>query len=88
MAAQPGRAGVRECHRRPTDGTIKPINAKASTQDGLNPSCIVLDESHAQTFELHDVLKSSQGARANPLLLCPTTAGYDLLSSAMRCGRR
>lgn len=62
------------------DGTAKPINAKASTQDGLNPSCIVLDESHAQSFELHDVLKSAQGARANPLLLAPTTAGYDLLS--------
>jgi len=62
------------------EGTIRPINAKASTQDGLNPSCIVLDESHAQTFELHDVLKSSQGARGNPLLLCPTTAGYDQLS--------
>src|SRR4030095_10279602 len=60
--------------------TIKPVNAKASTQDGLNPSCIVLDESHAQKFALHDVLKSAQGARTNPLLLCPTTAGYDLLS--------
>ncbi len=65
---------------RNTVGTLKPINAKASTQDGLNPSCIVLDESHAQTFELHDVLKSAQGARANPLLLCPTTAGYNQLS--------
>lgn len=62
------------------DGTMKPVNAKASTQDGLNPSCIVLDESHAQKFGLHDVLKSAQGARQNPLLLCPTTAGYDLLS--------
>jgi phage terminase large subunit-like protein len=62
------------------DGSIKPVNAKASTQDGLNPSCIVLDESHAQKFGLHDVLKSAQGARLNPLLLCPTTAGYDLLS--------
>lgn len=62
------------------EATIKPINAKASSQDGLNPSCIVLDESHAQTFALHDVLKSSQGARKNPLLACPTTAGYDLLS--------
>lgn len=62
------------------DGTAKPINAKASTQDGLNPSCIVLDESHAQTFELHDVLKSAQGGRSNPLMLCPTTAGYNLLS--------
>jgi phage terminase large subunit-like protein len=62
------------------DATMKPINAKASTQDGLNPSCIILDESHAQTFALHDVLKSAQGARKNPLLLCPTTAGYNLLS--------
>jgi len=62
------------------DGTAKPINAKASTQDGLNPSCIVLDESHAQKFGLHDVLKSAQGGRENPLLLAPTTAGYDVLS--------
>ena len=65
---------------RTDDGWIKPINAKAATQDGLNPSVIILDESHAQDFALHDVLKSAQGARANPLLLCPTTAGYDLLS--------
>ena len=63
-----------------TIGTMKPINSRASTQDGLNPSLIVLDEGHAQTFELYDVLKSAQGARANPLLLCPTTAGYDQLS--------
>lgn len=63
-----------------SDGTIKPVNAKASTQDGLNPSAVVLDEAHAQKFGLHDVLKSAQGARLNPLLLCPTTAGYDLLS--------
>lgn len=62
------------------DGTAKPVNAKASTQDGLNPSCIILDESHAQNYELHNVLKSAQGARANPLLMAPTTAGYDLLS--------
>lgn len=60
--------------------TMRPINAKASTQDGLNPSCIVLDESHAQSFKLHDVLKSAQGARLNPLMLCPTTAGHDLQS--------
>ena len=40
----------------------------------------MLDEAHAQTFALHDVLKSSQGARRNPLLVCPTTAGYNQLS--------
>lgn len=62
------------------DGTMKPINAKSSSQDGLNPSFISLDESHAQSFELHDVLKSAQGARADPLLVGPTSAGYDMTS--------
>ena len=63
-----------------TGGYAKPINAKSSTQDGLNPSFISLDESHAQNFELHDVLKSAQGARAMPMLMAPTTAGYSLTS--------
>jgi phage terminase large subunit-like protein len=62
------------------DGFAKPINAKSSTQDGLNPSFISLDESHAQDFGLHDVLKSAQGARRDPLLMAPTTAGYSLTS--------
>jgi phage terminase large subunit-like protein len=62
------------------DGNAKPINARSSTQDGLNPSFISLDESHAQDFGLHDVLKSAQGARNNPLLIAPTTAGYSLTS--------
>jgi phage terminase large subunit-like protein len=62
------------------DGSAKPINAKSSTQDGLNPSFISLDESHAQDYSLHDVLKSAQGARPNAALWCPTTAGYSLVS--------
>jgi phage terminase large subunit-like protein len=61
-------------------GVMRSINSKASTQDGLNPSVILLDEAHAQNFELYNVLKSAQGARDNSLLFCPTTAGYDLLS--------
>jgi phage terminase large subunit-like protein len=63
-----------------TGGTARPINSKSSTQDGLNPSFISLDESHAQTFELHDVLKSAQGGRSDPMLWAPTTAGYSLTS--------
>jgi phage terminase large subunit-like protein len=61
-------------------GTAKPINSKSSTQDGLNPSLISLDESHAQTFELRDVLVSAMGARPDGMIWCPTTAGYDLTS--------
>jgi phage terminase large subunit-like protein len=61
-------------------GYAKPINSKSSTQDGLSPSFISLDESHAQTFELHDVLKSAQGARTEAALWAPTTAGYSMTS--------
>jgi phage terminase large subunit-like protein len=59
-------------------GTCKPINAKASTQDGLNPSVISLDELHAhKTHDLLNVLASAAGARENPLWLYTTTEGYD-----------
>jgi phage terminase large subunit-like protein len=59
-------------------GSFKPINAKASTQDGLNPSATCLDEVHAhKTSELLDVLQSAAGARRNPLWLYTTTEGYE-----------
>jgi phage terminase large subunit-like protein len=61
-------------------GNARPINSKSSTQDGLNPSFISLDESHAQTFELRDVLVSAMGARPDGMIWCPTTAGYSLTS--------
>lgn len=58
-------------------GSFKPINAKASTQDGLNPSCSILDELHAhKTHDLLNVIKSAAGARRNPLFLYLTTEGY------------
>lgn len=60
-------------------GTIKPINAKASTQDGLNPHLNIIDELHAhKDRKLFDVLKSAQGARSNPLAWYITTAGYNV----------
>jgi len=59
-------------------GTFKPINAKASTQDGLNPSCVVLDEIHAhKDSDLLNVLRSAAGARLSPLFLFCTTEGYE-----------
>ncbi|MCY1361971.1 Phage Terminase [compost metagenome] len=60
-----------------TGATFKPIHAKASTQDGLNPSHVGLDEIHAhKTADLLNVLTSAAGARANPLWLYTTTEGY------------
>ena len=59
-------------------GNFKPINAKASTQDGLNPSHVVLDEIHAhKSHDLLNVLQSAAGARLNALWLYATTEGYE-----------
>lgn len=59
-------------------GTIQPINAKSSTQDGWNPHVGILDELHAHKDRgLYDVIKSAFGARQNPLMWVITTAGYN-----------
>ncbi|MFM7011874.1 MAG: terminase large subunit [Betaproteobacteria bacterium] len=59
-------------------GNFRAINAKASTQDGLNPSHTVLDEIHAhKDGDLLNVLKSAAGARNNALWLYTTTEGYE-----------
>lgn len=63
--------------RMETGASFKPINAKASTQDGLNPSHTGLDEIHAhKSPDLLNVLQSAAGARSNPLWLFTTTEGY------------
>src|ERR1035437_6851902 len=59
-------------------GNFKPINAHASTQDGLNPSHVALDEIHAhKNHDLLNVLQSAAGARLNALWLYTTTEGYE-----------
>lgn len=63
--------------RYETGSTMKAINSKASTQDGLNPSHTTLDEIHAhKTADLLNVLRSAGGARGNPLWMFTTTEGY------------
>ncbi|MDZ7711696.1 MAG: terminase TerL endonuclease subunit [Rhodovibrio sp.] len=62
-----------------TGGDFQPINAKSSTQDGLNPHCAIIDELHAHKDRgLFDVLRSARGARRNPLGWYITTAGYNM----------
>ena len=64
--------------RYETGASFKAINAKASTQDGLNPSHTSIDEIHAhKTHDLMNVLRSAAGARRNPLWLYTTTEGYE-----------
>ena len=62
----------------PEAGAVyKPISADAYTKHGLNPHLVIFDELHAQkTPELYDVLRTGMGARAQPLMVSITTAGY------------
>jgi phage terminase large subunit-like protein len=63
--------------RDSTGATFKALHAKASTQDGLNPSHVSLDEIHAhKSPDLVNVLTSAAGGRGNPLWLYTTTEGY------------
>lgn len=67
-----------DIRRYATSSFFKPINAKASTQDGLNPQAFVLDELHAhKTHDLMNVLRDAAGARSNPLFMYTTTEGFE-----------
>lgn len=63
-----------------TNSTIKPLAFNAKKSDGLNISLCVGDEiaswSGDAGLKFYEVLKSSFGARKQPLLLSITTAGY------------
>jgi len=57
---------------------FEPLSSDSSTQDGLNAHFSLIDEYHAhKTSEILDVLKSSSGARRQPLNWVITTAGFD-----------
>ena len=61
-----------------TDSKFEPLGADADTADGLNPSCLILDEVHAwKGREFWDVLDTSMGSRDQPLKFCITTAAVD-----------
>lgn len=61
-----------------TFGVYKVLSAEAFSKHGLNASGIIFDELHAQpNRELWDVLTTSTAARAQPLTLALTTAGWD-----------
>lgn len=60
--------------------TAKPLAFSAKKSDGLNVSVAVLDECASwqgdQGLKFYEVIKSSVGARKQPLILAMSTAGY------------
>lgn len=64
-------------HRK-SGSFYRAISAEAYSKHGFNASVVIYDELHAApNRELWDVLSTSQGARAQPLMIAITTAGYD-----------
>ncbi len=64
-------------HRK-TGSFYRAISAEAYSKHGFNASVVIYDELHAApNRELWDVLATSQGARAQPLMIAITTAGFD-----------
>ena len=56
----------------------KAISAEANTKHGFNAHAVILDELHVfPDRDLYDVLKTSTGARTQPLVIAITTAGHD-----------
>jgi phage terminase large subunit-like protein len=61
-----------------TASYIRAIAAEATTAHGFNAHTVIMDELHTQpSRELYDVLKTSMGARRQPLMISITTAGHD-----------
>lgn len=63
-----------------TNSVAKPLAFNAKKSDGLNVSCAICDEVAAWQgdagLKFYEVIKSSVGARKQPLILSITTAGY------------
>jgi len=64
---------------------IQVLSSDSMGLDGYNSSVVLFDEAHAQKdWGLYNVMKSSQGARQQPLMITLTTAGF-LVGSSYPC---
>lgn len=56
---------------------IQVLSSESMGLDGYNSSVVIFDEFHSQRdWKLYNVMKSSQGAREQPLMIVLTTAGF------------
>jgi phage terminase large subunit-like protein len=71
------RSQFRIVHRA-SGSFCRAISAEAYSAHSFNASVVIYDELHvAPNRDLWDVLATSQGARAQPLMIAISTAGYD-----------
>lgn len=79
-AALKSRVGVfkHNLHIAANAGKFEPLSSDSDKQDGVNPSCGIIDEYHAHKNDgMFKVLKSGMGAREEPLIFIITTAGFN-----------
>lgn len=59
-----------------TMSKFQALGKNSDTLDGLNSNCVIIDELHGvKDRNLYEVMKQSQSARCQPLLIMITTAG-------------
>ena len=67
------------------ESNIQVLASDAMGLDGYSASVCILDEFHAnKNWDIYNVMRSSMGARLNPLMICITTAGF-LIGDAYPC---
>ena len=74
---------LKVCKKRKSDlyfaltfSKVQPLGKNSDTLDGLNSSLVIMDELHGiKDRNLYEVMKQSQSARRQPLLIMITTAG-------------
>jgi phage terminase large subunit-like protein len=70
--------GAHNIHVVSTASKFEALSADASTLDGLNIHCAIVDGLHAHpTRKVWDVLETATGSRQQPLIWAITTAGTD-----------
>jgi phage terminase large subunit-like protein len=68
---------------------LEPLSSRSEKQDGLNPSCGIIDEYHAHPdSDLMEVIETGMGSRTQPLIFVITTAGFNKQSPCHAIERR
>jgi len=71
-------AATRELKVPDNNAKAKVLSSEAKTKDGINASCVLIDEIHRfESRDLVDILEASMSTRQQPLLVYTTTADYD-----------
>lgn len=72
------RPSTKTIYYQKTNSIYQALSADVPTKEGLNISCLIFDELHAQKKrDLWDTLRYGGAAREQPLIASITTAGFD-----------